>query len=854
MNHAVWQKTTLLAGRLLSASAALFGLSVSASQAQQAATGVAADDSLNEITVTATRREETISRAPLSIIAFTQQALAAQEIKDISDLQRITPGLGLTFGNLNPNGQSSADTNISLRGVSSTSGAATTGVYIDDVPTHKLAVTGSGMGAEYPQLFDLERVEVLRGPQGTLYGGSTMGGAIRFISAQPSLTDYSGNVKLEGGFTQGGDPTYEVGAAFGGPIIADTLGFRLTVWTRNQGGYVDHVSRFTGDTLATDTNRGESDMGRAQLLWSPVEALKVKASIFFQTDEQKDSDYYWFNSPGINAPAVGFTAAGKPCALKPVTDCVTVLPAHTYPAYNMFGPYNTGDEIYNPATGAESALLQPRTDHFYMPSVNIDYDAGPFTAHSITGYQSDSIYGLVNNSYRAGAPAFSNTPAYPANFYYTFPQFLDRNQFGTYHDATSEELRFVSNPNGTPFSWIAGLYYYTDRLHYGQVAEGNLAQEFAAVQHATPQTLLGYPLPSNGVLGVFNSYNNTQNKSVYLDMNYAVLENLKLEAGIRYSRDDLDIKTYGYYLNNKGLATATVANGGEVAGNSTGSATTPKAGVTYQINDRDMVYATASKGYRPGGYNAVPQFVSPACQVTLAQLGLGQPPTNYSPDSVWTYELGSKIREMDGRLQLDSSIYRTNWSNVQTQLTIPSCGQYTGNASSAVVQGVDLQGAIKLGDATFSAAAEFTDATYTRAVSLPTSGPEQLAIAGRDRLLGVPLWSGSAGMKYDLHIADKTPFIRADYNFASGVRRSTGPGTVGYTATVYKAESTNFLTIGAGVNYTSQLQLLFNVKNVTNTQTPLLEYGGVTTVRNSPLLFGTTFRPREYDFDVLYRF
>jgi len=129
-----------------------------------------------------------------------------------------------------------------------------------------------------------------------------------------------------------------------------------------------------------------------------------------------------------------------------------------------------------------------------------------------------------------------------------------------------------------------------------------------------------------------------------------------------------------------------------------------------------------------------------------------------------------------------------------------------------------------------------------------------VAIADRDRLLGVPLWSGSAGIKYDLRIFDKTPFVRVDYNFSSGVRRSTGPGTVGYTRDVYAAGSVNFLTIGAGVNYNSQLQLLINVKNVTNTQTALLEYGGTTPTRNSPVLFGTTFRPREYDLDVLYHF
>jgi iron complex outermembrane recepter protein len=562
---------------------------------------------------------------------------------------------------------------------------------------------------------------------------------------------------------------------------------------------------------------------------------------------------YWFNTPAINAPAVGFTATGAVCTTLP--NCARVLPAHTYPAYNMFGPYNNGGEIYDPTTGSEQVPLQPRIDHFYLPSLTIDYDFGPFTAHSITGFQSDSIRGFNDNTYRTGAPAASNTPAYPANFYYTFPQALFYNNYRNDHDATSEELRFVSNPNGTPFSWIAGLYYYRDRLHYWQTAVGNLAEEFAVVQGTTSKGILGYLLPPNDYISTFDSYNRTRNESVYLDVNYNILHNLKLEAGVRYSRDTLGITTFGYGLNNHGVMTATLANGGEIIGNSSGSIVTPKAGVTYEVNDRDMVYATASKGYRAGGYNATPQFALAGCQLTLAQLGLGSPPTHYDPDSVWTYELGSKWRERDGRLQVDASVYRTNWSHVQSQLSIPSCGQYTANAASAVVQGGDLQGALKLGDVTLSTAVEFTDATYKGAVYLPTTtGARQMTIADRDRLLGVPLWSGSAGIRYDLHIFDKVPFLRADYDFSSGVRRSTGPTTVGYTPDVYKAKSVGFLTVGAGVNYTSQLQLLFNVKNVTNTQTPLLEYGGSTPTRSSPVLFGTTFRPREYDLDALYHF
>ena len=145
---------------------------------------LAADDTqpetLQEIVVTATRREESLSRVPISVAAFTQQQMDAQGLKQIDDLQRFTPGLVLThIGN--------SGNQISIRGISSGAGAGTTGVYIDDTPI-QVRNLGYSSGTAFPALFDLERVEVLRGPQGTLFGAGSEGGTIRFIQTKPNLT------------------------------------------------------------------------------------------------------------------------------------------------------------------------------------------------------------------------------------------------------------------------------------------------------------------------------------------------------------------------------------------------------------------------------------------------------------------------------------------------------------------------------------------------------------------------------------------------------------------------------------------------------------------------------------------
>ncbi len=176
----------------------------------------APDDSgtnMQDIVVTATRQSDTVSRVPLSITALTQKALEAQNIRDVQELSRTVPAV--TFR------RSGADNNpnISIRGITSTLGASTTGVYLDDTALQKRGTIGfvTGNGSPFPILFDLDRVEVLKGPQGTLFGASSEGGTVRFITPVPSLTKYSGNFRVGANATEHGGFGYEFGAAVGGP-------------------------------------------------------------------------------------------------------------------------------------------------------------------------------------------------------------------------------------------------------------------------------------------------------------------------------------------------------------------------------------------------------------------------------------------------------------------------------------------------------------------------------------------------------------------------------------------------------------------------------------------------------------
>src|SRR5271155_684541 len=171
---------------------------------------------LQEILVTATRHEESLSKVAISVTALTQDVIDQRGIKDFQDIARFTPGVNIDTTGTNA---------ISIRGISSSAGAGTTGIYIDDTPIQMRSL-GFNPDDTLPKTFDLERVEVLRGPQGTLFGAGSEGGAVRYILAQPSTTATDTYVRSELSYTEYGQPSYEAGVAHGEPIVDGVFGVR----------------------------------------------------------------------------------------------------------------------------------------------------------------------------------------------------------------------------------------------------------------------------------------------------------------------------------------------------------------------------------------------------------------------------------------------------------------------------------------------------------------------------------------------------------------------------------------------------------------------------------------------------
>ena len=314
----LWQQPWSAARLSAATTVACGALACGGAMAQQAETAGAPAEAggLQEVVVTATRHEEALSKVPISVTALTQDAMNIRGVKDILDVARFSPGVNV---------DNSGTNNISIRGIASSGGAGTTGIYIDDTPIQMRALAFNPDEA-LPKSFDIDRVEILRGPQGTLFGAGSEGGTVRYITTQPSLTQNSVYGRGELSFTQGGEPSYELGLASGGPLVDGKFGARLTVWYRRDGGWIDRVNPTAPDpanaVVEKNANWGDTVMLRLAGIWAMNDNWTMTPSIMYQDRKKGDVDNYW---PLYSNPSSDHFVSGNPTA-RPTPDRF-VLPA-----------------------------------------------------------------------------------------------------------------------------------------------------------------------------------------------------------------------------------------------------------------------------------------------------------------------------------------------------------------------------------------------------------------------------------------------------------------------------------------------------------------------------------------------
>jgi outer membrane receptor protein involved in Fe transport len=820
---------TIVSALYLSVSAVSLTLSVLPAHAQS---NSSSSGGIEEIVVTSERREEALSKVPQSVSAFTNAKMDQLDIKNFSDLVAYTPGV--TFD---------ADTNnISIRGVNSSAGDATTGIYIDDTPI-QIRTLGFGSANALPAVFDLERVEVLRGPQGTLFGAGSEGGTVRYITPTPSLTEFSTYAKGELSFTQDGAPSYEAGAAFGGPIINDVLGFRVSAWYRRDGGYIDRVDYLTGDTIDKNSNHGGTFSGRAALAWQVNPTLLITPSVFYEQKNIHNNDQYW----------VGLSDPGKGRYITATPELMGDKDRFALPSLKIDWTPGDIEIVSNTSYFNRNQTLQDYSGTLY----NLSYFQSALAGGTLPDYVTDctadagSLCATPGSGYPLLGAASINLPG--------FGHYSSRNYVINKQDNFTQEVRVQSADPSARLTWVVGLFYtHQSQLSVERINDPQLpaltdylwGEPPPAASCNVPPT--GVPILDiwcEGLLPNGDDYiNHTQGherqEAIFANFTYAITDAVKVQAGARYARTHFDFTNFSDGAQNFGPLTGN-------SGKENETPFTPMGNVTWQINDDDMVYGTIAKGYRIGGANPPVPFV--ACGPDLTALGISSLPADYGSDTVMSYEVGSKDRFFGGRLQAAGSVYYLKWKNIQQDNYLPGCGfKYTSNLGDAESRGFDLQGEWLVTDALdIDFSLGYTDAHFTtNAATGPAPGAPTLAVKG-DKLPGSP-WTFSIGAQYNTDVWSHDAFLRVDYEFASreiGMTAARDPANSLYDGGLEGEPETNVLKLRAGATF-GNLNLSVFADNLLNAHPRLaLSHQDSDTI----LYEAQTLRPRTIGLTATYR-
>jgi iron complex outermembrane recepter protein len=776
---------------------------------------------IEEIVVTAQRREETLRDVPISVSAYGQEQLDIQGIRSIDDIQAIAPGIYFNRGGFGSDLVSS----ISIRGISSTAGAATTGVYIDDTPVMTRATIASGnfSANAYPRLFDIERVEVLRGPQGTLFGAGSEGGTVRFITPSPNLTKSSMYARSEVGSTESGGLSYEAGLAGGAPLIDDKLAFRASAWYRRDGGYVDRVSFNSGSTVDDEANYSDTTAARIAFTYAPTENLKISPSVIYQKIDSNDSSIFWV--PNTENGFVQYLS-------DPNED-----------------RYQSGQRVRQ---GGEQELT--------LSALKIDLDLGPVSLISNTSYydrEDNSVTDFTHFETPLWTGIFAGAPIYdPPDPSWTAPGTdLTTNRFFT------QEVRLQSTDQDSPLTWVAGAFYSKNKI-----------QTFRAVNNTfLPQLLsdlLGFCSPATcyeaifqvpAAQGIYIFYGDTrttdEQKALFGQLDYKITDHITATAGLRYAKLKYDFTN---------LADGPV-NGPPAPrlerGSQEENATTPKFGLQYKTDGGNLFYATAAKGFRPGGAN-VP-LNNPACIPDLAQLGLDGVPATYDSDSVWSYELGSKFALAENRLQINASVFKVKWKNIINNVSLQCILSFTTNLGEASSEGGDIDVQFRATEnLLLSASLGYADAHYTQTISpfdadtgavLTKPDGTAIELVGEDDALNGSAVTAHAAAQFTFDAFQLPSYARVDYSYQGQNDKTAllNPASPGYDPTsLWRNPSYSEVNLRLGSTFNGVDVSLF-VNNLLD-ENPLL--GRTRVYQGSPIITAQTLRPRTFGITAVYRY
>jgi outer membrane receptor protein involved in Fe transport len=802
---------------LLMAAAASTPLLIAGAASAQSAPTSKAVTNVGEIVVTATRREQALSKVPESVSAFTAAKMDIQGIKSFADIAKFTPGVNFD--------QDSHD--ITIRGIQSTAGSSTTGVYIDDTPVQARNL-GFNSNNTLPAVFDLDRVEVLRGPQGTLFGAGSEGGTVRYITNQPSLTHFSGFAHAEAAWTDYGGPSYELGAAAGGPIVQDKLAFRISAWGRRDGGFIDRVDYRSLVPTDKNANRVDTYALRLAFTYAPTPDFTITPAVNFEKRDQHNHDTYWL---AISDPGAGVFLNGTPDRqadtdhfLLPTLKIQWQGPGVTFISDTS---YYARKERVNGYSGTLYNLSY--FQHFLSSDPNISAYGVPYPTDP-QGNEVDS----AGHFFPLLSPTGLNLPQMP-NYY-------SQNNITNSQYNWTQEFRLQSSNPAARLQWVAGAFLaFNYQRSTEEINDPMLPALTRLLWNEGMVRAWGERLLPNGDDYINDTRSHDRQIALFADATFNVTDQLKLEAGLRFAWTHFDFTNLNdgpQDLLDSGGVPATASGGKDE------KPLTPKFTITYQVTPDDMVYATAAKGYRIGG--ATPPLPIVACG--------GVFPTSYNSDSVWSYEAGAKGRFLDHTLSLSGSAYYIKWSNIQQSLVVPICAiMYTTNLGEAVSKGFDFQGQWQVTPhLELEAAVGYTHARFTTDALDSTQDPPVL-LAGKGDSLHVTPWTVTLGAQYNFQFFDRPAFVRADWEYNSHLNALTveeDPNTANFDPFLVNNPATNLVSLRAGVTL-DRLDLALFANNIFNSHPQLnLQHQDSTTT----LFEAETFRPLTVGVSVNFRY
>jgi iron complex outermembrane recepter protein len=579
-----------------------------------------------EMVVTARKREETVEEVPMSVAAPTESELRDRGAETMEDIAANVAGFSVQ--NLGP-GQSQ----VSMRGVSSgqivrdqPGVKEQVGVYLDE------SVISMSLFTPDIDLFDLNRVEVLRGPQGTLFGSGSESGTLRYITNAPKLATHETVAELTGDTISGGGTGGSLKFAVNSPW-GPTSATRLVGYYTKYGGYIDAVQ--PNLSVNNNVNDGYRAGARLTYLYKPNDNFSITPRIVYQKVDMNG----WNRVDAFNILANPFT---------------TTRPAVTLGKYQQFTQFK-----------------EPFTDKFALGDLNVSYNFGGATLTSITSYTNRNV-DVLRDATALTASITGGSIGLPANIYTLNAPLDDATKAHGY----TEELRFSGGAGRT--QWVFGGFYGSSRRNYGQEL---LVSGFTA--------LSGIPTagkaiaPTDGLFWSDLRYKDRQS-ALFGEATFVVTPKLEITGGVRwydYSERRTQIFDGIFGEDDNG-------NPQVQPGSASANGIAPRIMASYKLSDATRLHAQVSKGFRLGGIND-PLNVSLCTPADLVTFGGHD---KWDDETLWDYEVGSKSKIAGGRGSLNVAAFYMNIKNLQATVTAGTCSsRLVFNVPKARSSGVELE-------------------------------------------------------------------------------------------------------------------------------------------------------------------